>query len=181
MWSISPILSYMTRGKSPLHAFRCRLIFPRENHCLKSPKGTVFQNFDEKIGSSPEGTKLIDQGSERRTLYCRCFRWSRFWRFQTKTTSIFCESAYVFRILHPKREHSFMFERRDGLFPAWTWHRSEYASLCIEKAVFTFARNAGAKNRFLITNRFVYPNPVEDFQIEGFLWGHIKSSDRERK
>lgn len=151
----------------PLHAFDADRISEGKIIVGKSPKGTVFKTLDEKERKL-SGDELMIKDPKGGLCIAGVFGGVDS-GVSEQTTSIFLESAYFSPdIIRKGAQHhglktdaSFRFERgTDPNMPVYA----------LKKAVKLLKEIAGAKVASEIID--LYPNPVEDFQIE-LSYGHI--------
>jgi len=151
----------------PLHAFDVDRVSEGKIIVGKSPKGTIFKTLDEKERKL-SGDELMIKDSRGGLCIAGVFGGVDS-GVSGQTTSIFLESAYFspdiirkgaqFHGL--KTDASFRFERgTDPNMPVYA----------LKKAVSLLQEIAGAKIASELYD--LYPNPVEDFQIE-VSYGHI--------
>ncbi|MFT4860339.1 MAG: phenylalanyl-tRNA synthetase beta chain [Algoriphagus sp.] len=151
----------------PLHAFDAEQISEGKIIVGKSPKGTIFKTLDEKERKL-SGDELMIKDPKGGLCIAGVFGGVNS-GVSDQTTSIFLESAYFspdiirkgaqFHGL--KTDASFRFERgTDPNMPVYA----------LKKAVSLLQEIAGAKIGSEIID--LYPNPVEDFEIE-VSFGHI--------
>jgi len=151
----------------PLHAFDVDRVSEGKIIVGKSPKGTIFKTLDEKERKL-SGDELMIKDSRGGLCIAGVFGGVDS-GVSGQTTSIFLESAYFspdiirkgaqFHGL--KTDASFRFERgTDPNMPVYA----------LKKAVSVLQEIAGAKIASELYD--LYPNPVEDFQIE-VSYGHI--------
>jgi len=151
----------------PLHAFDANRISEGKIIVGKSPKGTIFKTLDEKERKL-SGDELMIKDPKGGLCIAGVFGGVDS-GVSEETTSIFLESAYFSPdIIRKGAQHhglktdaSFRFERgTDPNMPVYA----------LKQAVKLLKEIAGAKVASELID--LYPNPVEDFQIE-VSYGHI--------